>query len=167
MARISLKKLVKSYPLSTLTCIGIWFLSLAPMGEFEFVKNAKLSDKWAHFIMYGGFVIVIWGEWLRGQWRSGGHTAGHRTSSGQRHSEGERSALGQQQNNGQRTSLGVPAFWVFVATVAMRGLLELLQAYCTTYRSGDWLDLAANAIGAALGTAVGLLAALLLRQIRR
>lgn len=143
MTTFSLKKLVKSYPLSTLTCIVIWILSLAPMGEFEFVQNAKLSDKWAHFIMYGGFVLVIWGEWLRGQWRSCGKTAGH-------------------------TAAPLPlTLRVFVATVAMSGLLELLQAYCTTYRSGDWLDLAANAIGAALGTAVGLLAALLLQQIRR
>ncbi len=30
------------------------------------------------------------------------------------------------------------------------GLLELCQAYLTTSRSGDWLDFAANATGAAL-----------------
>lgn len=34
--------------------------------------------------------------------------------------------------------------------VAMSGLLELLQEYATTYRSGEWFDLAANATGVAL-----------------
>ena len=42
--------------------------------------------------------------------------------------------------------------------VAMGGVLELLQAYATSYRSGDWLDFLANSIGVALGVVVGLLA---------
>lgn len=36
----------------------------------------------------------------------------------------------------------------------MGGVLELLQAYCTTTRSGDWLDFAANIIGVTIATAV-------------
>lgn len=35
------------------------------------------------------------------------------------------------------------------------GSMELLQAYCTTTRNGDWLDMAANSIGVILGTAAG------------
>ncbi len=34
------------------------------------------------------------------------------------------------------------------------GLLELAQAYCTSYRSGEWLDFLADTIGAAVATAV-------------
>ena len=43
------------------------------------------------------------------------------------------------------------ALALYIGPVAMSGLIELAQAYCTTDRSGDWLDLAANAIGALAG----------------
>ena len=48
--------------------------------------------------------------------------------------------------------------WVgaFLCPVLFSGVVELLQAYCTTYRGGDWLDFAANAAGAVLATAVAL-----------
>ncbi len=39
-----------------------------------------------------------------------------------------------------------------VFPVALSGAMELAQAYLTTYRSGDWLDFAANCIGVALAT---------------
>ena len=45
--------------------------------------------------------------------------------------------------------------WGWLAPVLMSGLLELLQEYATTTRNGDWLDFAANALGAAMGAAVG------------
>ena len=44
---------------------------------------------------------------------------------------------------------------LYIGPVAMSGLIELVQAYCTTNRSGDWLDLAANAIGALSGIVLG------------
>lgn len=37
----------------------------------------------------------------------------------------------------------------------MSGLIELAQAYCTTCRSGDWLDFAANTVGVLLGNVIG------------
>ncbi len=46
---------------------------------------------------------------------------------------------------------------LYAAPVAMSGLVELAQAYCTTDRNGDWLDLAANAAGALLGMVLGIL----------
>ena len=48
--------------------------------------------------------------------------------------------------------------WVgaFLCPVLFSGVVELLQAYCTTYRGGDWLDFAANAAGVVLATAVAL-----------
>ena len=49
-------------------------------------------------------------------------------------------------------------FYAWLCPILMSGLLELLQAYCTFgHRSGDWLDLAANAVGATIGNAIGLL----------
>lgn len=37
-----------------------------------------------------------------------------------------------------------------VFPIAFSGCIELLQEYCTTYRSGDWLDFTANSIGVIL-----------------
>lgn len=46
--------------------------------------------------------------------------------------------------------------WAWMAPIAMSGAIELLQAYCTGgRRSGDWLDLAANALGVTLAAAIG------------
>lgn len=45
-----------------------------------------------------------------------------------------------------------------LAPVLMGGLIEILQACCTGgRRTGDWLDFAANGIGVAAGTAIGIL----------
>lgn len=44
---------------------------------------------------------------------------------------------------------------LYLAPVLMSGLLELLQEYCTDNRSGEWMDLAANAVGAAIGVVIG------------
>ena len=56
------------------------------------------------------------------------------------------------------------ALALYIGPVAMSGLIELAQAYCTTDRSGDWLDLAANAIGA---LAVIVLSCMLTRKMRK
>ena len=37
-----------------------------------------------------------------------------------------------------------------VCPIMMSGCIELAQAYCTTYRSGDWADFLANSIGVLL-----------------
>ncbi len=52
-------------------------------------------------------------------------------------------------------------FWklflfAFIGLIAMSGVIELMQAYCTTNRSGEWLDFAANTTGVGLGTLIGL-----------
>ncbi len=44
----------------------------------------------------------------------------------------------------------------FLAPIAMSGVIELLQAYCTTTRAGEWLDFAANSTGVLLGNMAGL-----------
>jgi len=49
-------------------------------------------------------------------------------------------------------------FWAFLAPIAMSGVLELLQEYCTGgCRNGDWLDFAANATGVLIAAILGLL----------
>ena len=56
------------------------------------------------------------------------------------------------------------ALALYIGPVAMSGLIELAQAYCTTDRSGDWLDLAANAIGELAGI---VLSGMLTRKMRK
>lgn len=43
--------------------------------------------------------------------------------------------------------------WMIVLPSCLGGILELVQAYLTTCRSGEWLDVIADAIGALIGTA--------------
>lgn len=42
-----------------------------------------------------------------------------------------------------------------VFPIMMSGIIELLQAYCTTNRSGEWLDFAANSFGVILAFITG------------
>ena len=42
-----------------------------------------------------------------------------------------------------------------VFPIMMSGIIELLQAYCTTNRSGEWLDFAANSFGVVLALMAG------------
>ena len=56
------------------------------------------------------------------------------------------------------------ALALYIGPVAMSGLIELAQAYCTTDRSGDWLDLAANAPMALAGI---VLSGMLTRKMRK
>lgn len=46
--------------------------------------------------------------------------------------------------------------WAWLMPCLMGGLLELMQAYCTTTRNGDWLDFLANATGVTLAAVIGL-----------
>ena len=49
-------------------------------------------------------------------------------------------------------------FWAWLAPILMSGAIELIQEYCTGgRRSGDWLDLVANASGVTLAAVVGFL----------
>ena len=61
----------------------------------------------------------------------------------------------------QHTALdkGKLFWWAWLAPILMSGLLELLQAYCTTTRSGEWFDFAANSTGVTLAVGIGLLLA--------
>ena len=41
-----------------------------------------------------------------------------------------------------------------ICPVLLGGLMELCQAYLTTYRSGEWMDFLANSIGVLLGCGI-------------
>lgn len=45
--------------------------------------------------------------------------------------------------------------FTFIFPVLMSGIIEVVQEYCTTTRSGEWADLAANIFGVILGNAAG------------
>jgi len=47
--------------------------------------------------------------------------------------------------------------WPLLGMIALGGVMELLQAYYTTTRSGEWLDFYADTVGVLLGNGVGLL----------
>lgn len=49
------------------------------------------------------------------------------------------------------------AIGAILIPIAMSGLLELMQEYCTATRSGDWWDFVANCVGVLLGAACGLI----------
>ncbi|MBO4800843.1 MAG: VanZ family protein [Bacteroidaceae bacterium] len=53
--------------------------------------------------------------------------------------------------------------WGMVAPIVLGGVMELMQKYCTNYRSGEWMDFVADSIGVAIGVLVGLT---LLRRLR-
>ena len=48
-------------------------------------------------------------------------------------------------------------FLAVVGMILLGGLMELLQAYCTTTRSGEWLDFWSDTVGVLLGNGIGLL----------
>lgn len=55
-----------------------------------------------------------------------------------------------------------------LAAIVMSGLIELAQAYLTHgIRTGDWLDFAANAVGAVIGCLIGMVPVRLLATRRK
>ena len=124
----------RKYPLSLCCIVLIWVLSLVPFFPETPLDGIEFVDKWTHLVMYGGTALVIWWEYAR-------HTPfTHHLSS---------------------TTHFHFSLFTFTFLTAMGGLLELIQAYCTTTRSGEWLDFWADSLGALLGTAVGLVTSLL------
>ncbi len=47
------------------------------------------------------------------------------------------------------------SFPAIIIPLLVSGLMELAQAYCTVNRHGDWLDMAANAVGVCIGSLTG------------
>lgn len=71
-------------------------------------------------------------------------------------------------HTGRSQGFALRMLWCWLLPVLMSGLIEILQATCTGgRRSGDWLDFAANSVGATLGAAIGILLARCLATGRR
>jgi VanZ family protein len=49
--------------------------------------------------------------------------------------------------------------WAWLAPIVMSGVIELLQEYATTTRSGEWFDFAANSTGVTIAALLGMLLA--------
>ena len=116
----------KRYPLSLLCLALIFILSFTPFFPETPFDEVQFIDKWTHLVMYGGTTSVMWLEYLRNC----------------------------------RKEVCRPdfqtLFWVvFVGMILLGGLVELGQAYCTTTRSGEWLDFWADSIGVLLGNLLG------------
>ncbi len=125
---------IKKYPATLFTAAIIAVLSLMRIPELPPDIEVPLADKWTHMLMYGALCFILWAEY----WRC--HSSDNRAN-----------RLGER----------VPHFAAFTALaiaapIAWGGAMELMQAYATTYRSGDWLDLVADIIGVLVATPVGI-----------
>ena len=58
-----LYKVLKKYPLSIVVLMAIVYLSLFKPPQFDF-STVKHFDKMVHFVMYGGFSVVLWFEYF-------------------------------------------------------------------------------------------------------
>jgi VanZ family protein len=119
---------IKKYLVTLLLAATIVLACLLPMPEVPMAANVPLFDKWTHMLMYVCLCTALWAEYWRCHERT--TLAGHL----RRHAP--RLIL---------LAVGAP--------MAMSGALELLQAYATTTRNGDWLDFAANSLGVIIGAA--------------
>ena len=118
--------IVRKYPLSLLCLALIALLSFTPFFPETPLDDIDFIDKWTHLVMYGGTTSVMWWEHLRNC-----------------------------RKEARKPNLQA-LFWVaFVGMILLGGLVELGQAYCTTTRSGEWLDFWADSIGVLLGNLLG------------
>ncbi len=125
-------KYIRRHIFSLLTLMLIAVLSLMPAQEFP-QTDIQFADKWAHWVMYGFLTLVMGIDYvLRDVYLSTKPSA----SSAQR----------------QRYKNKGTAIWQFLVIAIIAsvygGLMELGQAYLTTSRHGDWLDVWANSFGA-------------------
>lgn len=126
-------KFIGDYPLSLLLTVIIWVLCFINVPETP-LENITLMDKWTHIAMYLVLGIVIFWESNRKRKRA--------------------------MPSVQEMKKAKVVLWTFVLPALMGGLIEILQANCTGgRRSGDWLDFAADSIGAALALAICMLPA--------
>ena len=125
-------KYIRQHIFSLLTLMLIAVLSLMPAQEFP-QTDIQFADKWAHWVMYGFLTLVMGIDYvLRDEYLSTKpYTSWHQRLA--------------HKNKGT-------AIWqflvIFIVASVYGGLMELGQAYLTTSRHGDWLDVLANSFGA-------------------
>ena len=125
-------KYIRRHIFTLLTFLLIAALSLMPAQEFP-QTDIQFADKWAHWVMYGfltlvmGIECVLRDEYLR--------------------KKASTSGLHEQAHKSKGTAIWQFLFIAIIASV-FGGLMEFGQAYLTTSRHGDWLDVYANSFGA-------------------
>lgn len=55
---------IQRYPASLLLTLAVLYLSLSRIPHTE-LDDVPFIDKWVHIVMYGGYTLVIWCEYLR------------------------------------------------------------------------------------------------------
>ena len=124
LSKIMMKMLMKYRLCSVGVLAVVTLLSLMPAQEFPQV-DAECADKWVHWLMYGAVTVVIG---LEASWAKG---------------------------RGLMAGLGVGLIVrVAVFAAVWGGVMEWCQATLTTTRSGEWLDVGANGVGALCGALV-------------
>lgn len=124
-------KHIRRHIFSLLSLVLIAALSLMPAQEFP-QTDIQFADKWAHWVMYGfltlvmGIECVLRDEYLR--------------------KKASTSGLHEQAHKSKGTAIWQFLVIAIIASV-FGGLMELGQAYLTTSRHGDWLDVYANSFG--------------------
>lgn len=89
------------------------------------LHDVTLIDKWTHIVMFMMLCLAIWHEW-------------------------------RQNHKGEKTKWGKLLLWAWALPLIMGGAVELVQAYCTDgRRTGDWIDVIANALGCTMALIVG------------
>lgn len=133
-----IRHLLKAYPVSCFYILMIWILCFATIPSTP-LDNVTLIDKWVHIAMYGGTCATIWLEYLRL----------HNTKP---------QPVMRIASPADKPLLSLTKLFclAWIAPILMSGVIEILQEYCTGgRRSGDWLDFAANSIGATVGAVAG------------
>ncbi len=115
---------MKKFLFTSMTTIAIVVLSTIPVPEMPQLQSVPFFDKWAHMVMYAGLVFSMWLDMWLTTRRTGK----------------EPSMLFGVMTNVYPASLG--------------GAMELVQAYCTTCRSGDYMDFLADCVGTYLGVII-------------
>ena len=154
---------IKQYPLSILITIVVIALSLLPIGPVEMAKDVPLADKWTHMVMYAGLTAVCCWERKRSKVKGQGSRVGSQGSEVKGQGSGEENGLSI--FNSQLSTFNFPLS-PLLYSIFLGGLMELMQAYCTTYRSGEWLDFVADSVGAVLGLLIMLLVMHLAQLLR-
>mgnify|MGYP007037126036 CR=1 FL=1 len=125
-------KYIRRHIFSLLTLMLIAVLSLMPAQEFP-QTDIQFADKWAHWVMYGFLTLVMGIDYvLRDEYL--------------RLTKSNLNARWQRYKN-KGTAIWQLLVIAIIASV-YGGLMELGQAYLTTSRHGDWLDVYANSFGA-------------------
>lgn len=105
------------YKFTILLSLIVIVLSVIPIPEVKPLEIVPLWDKWVHFVMYGSVVFAMWLD----KW------------------------LMQRSTTPEPSPVFIVTTYTYPALLG--GAMELVQAYCTTCRSGDYYDFLADLLG--------------------